>query len=115
MPQSAWPVGEVRAGQPPPPENTPLQSVATGRIKESRTLRVGLIAGPEATWDLAAARVAEHLRRQQNLEVYYAWDCVEFGIDDPADYDASYCLVGQSHQAGNASNGSSFTAGAADR
>ena len=58
--------------------------------EETGTLRVGLIAGPEATWDLAAARVAEHLRRDQDLEVYHAWDCVELGIDDPTDYD---CLV----------------------
>ncbi len=34
--------------------------------------------------------MAEHLRRQQDLEVYYAWDCLELGIDDPVDYD---CLV----------------------
>ena len=57
---------------------------------ESRTLRVGLIAGPEATWDLAAARVAEYLRQDQTLEVYHAWDCVDLGLEDPADYD---CLV----------------------
>ena len=53
-------------------------------------LRVGLIAGPEATWDLAAARVAEQLRGEQGLEVYYAWDCVDLGLDDPTDFD---CLV----------------------
>ena len=65
----------------PPPPASP---------SEVRTLRVGLIAGPEASWDLAAARVAEHLRRERDLEVYYAWDCVELGLDDPTDYD---CLV----------------------
>jgi hypothetical protein len=58
--------------------------------QETRTLRVGLIAGPEATWDLAAARLAEHLRRDQDLDVYHAWDFVELGIDDPAEYD---CIV----------------------
>ena len=73
--------------QPPLPATTSLQPASP---QETRTLRVGLIAGPEATWDLAAARVAEHLRRDQNLEVYHAWDCVELGIEDPTDYD---CLV----------------------
>ena len=58
--------------------------------KETRTLRVGLIAGSEATWDLAAARVAEHLRKDPSLEVSHAWDCFDLGIDDPTDYD---CLV----------------------
>jgi len=48
------------------------------------------MAGPEAIWDLAAARVAEYLRRDQSLEVHQAWDCVELGKDEPADYD---CLV----------------------
>ena len=66
------------------------RAAAAGIAEETRTLRVGLIAGPEATWDLAAARLAEHLRRDQDLEVYHAWDCVELGIDDPTDYD---CLV----------------------
>ena len=78
---------KVRASQPPPPATTPLQPASP---QETRTLRVGLIAGPEATWDLAAARVAEHLRKDRSLEVYHAWDCVELGIDDPTDYD---CLV----------------------
>ncbi len=67
---------------------TPPQSPASPQ--EIRTLRVGLIAGPEAMWDLAAARVAEHLRKDQGLEVYHAWDCVDLGIEDPTDYD---CLV----------------------
>ncbi len=58
--------------------------------KETRTLRVGLIAGPEATWDLAAARVAAHLRADPSLDVSHAWDCVDVGIEDPTDYD---CLV----------------------
>ena len=39
---------------------------------------------------MAAAQVAEHLRRDQSLETHYAWDCVDLGIDDPTDYD---CLV----------------------
>jgi hypothetical protein len=58
--------------------------------KEVAALRVGLVAGPEATWDLAAARIAEYLRKDQSLEVYHAWDFLELGIDDPTDYD---CLV----------------------
>ena len=66
------------------------RAAVAGIAAGNRTLRVGLIAGPEATWDLAAARVAEHLRKDQDLDVYHAWDCVELGIDDPADYD---CLV----------------------
>jgi len=80
------PTAQIGAGQPRP-ATTPLQPALP---QETRTLCVGLIAGPEATWDMAAARVAEHLRRDQNLEVYYAWDCVELGIEDPTDYD---CLV----------------------
>ncbi len=71
----------------PLPASTPPPAVPA---EETRTLRVGLIAGPEATWDLAAARVAEHLRTDHCLEVYHAWDCAEFGMDDPSDYD---CLV----------------------
>ena len=59
-------------------------------LNETRTLRVGLIAGPGATWDLAAARLAEHLRKDTGLEVCHAWDCVDLDIDDPTDYD---CLV----------------------
>ncbi len=78
---------KVGGSRPPQPATPSLQSASP---QETATLRVGLIAGPEATWDLAAARVVEHLRRDQDLEVYYAWDCVEFGIDDPTDYD---CLV----------------------
>jgi hypothetical protein len=78
---------KVGTGRPPWPETTPLPAALP---RETRTLRVGLIAGPEATWDLAAAQVAEHLRKDQSLEVYYAWDFVELGIDDPTDYD---CLV----------------------
>ncbi|MGO9111468.1 MAG: ThuA domain-containing protein [Thermoguttaceae bacterium] len=66
---------------PPPQPTSPMETSA---------LRVGLIAGPEVTWHLAAARVAEHLRRDQSLEVYHAWDCLELGIDDPTDYD---CIV----------------------
>src|SRR5208283_2463489 len=58
--------------------------------QETRVLRVGLIAGSETMWDLPAARVAEHLRMDQSLEVHYAWNCVELGIDDPTDYD---CIV----------------------
>jgi len=77
----------VDAIQSPAPIVAPLPPPVP---QAARTLRVGLIAGPEATWDSAAARVAEHLRKDQNLEVYYAWDFVEIGIDDPADYD---CLV----------------------
>jgi hypothetical protein len=77
---------KVRAGQSPP-AITPLQPASP---QQTRTLRVGLIAGPDATWDLAAARVVEHLRKDPSLEVYHAWDCVDLGIDDPADYD---CLV----------------------
>ena len=58
---------------------------------ESRTLRVGLIAGPEATWDLAVARVGSTFATSgQALEVYHAWDCVDLGVEDPTDYD---CLV----------------------
>ncbi|MGA2258779.1 MAG: ThuA domain-containing protein [Thermoguttaceae bacterium] len=75
------------ASQLPQPITTPPQSPSP---QETRTLRVGLIAGPEATWDLAAARVADYLRTDPNLDVYYAWDCVELGIDDPTDYD---CIV----------------------
>ena len=41
-------------------------------------------------WDLAAARLAEHLRKDPGLEVYHAWDCVDLGLEDPTDYD---CLV----------------------
>jgi hypothetical protein len=80
-------VANSRGRQPPRVAVIPPQPLSR---PEPRTLRVGLIAGPEATWDLAAARVAEHLRRDQSLEVFYAWDCVELGIDDPSDYD---CLV----------------------
>ncbi len=83
---------KVRAGQLPPPGTTPLPP-ASPQAKlpmERPTLRVGLIAGPEAAWDLAAARVAEHLRKDQNFDVYHAWDFVELGIDDPTHYD---CLV----------------------
>jgi len=58
--------------------------------RETRLLRVGLVAGPEATWDLAAARLAEHLCTDRCLEVHHAWDCVDLGIDDPTDYD---CIV----------------------
>src|SRR5580658_293056 len=72
---------------PPLPAITPPQPAAS---TDTRTLRVGLIAGPEATWDLAAARVAEHLRRDASVVVAHAWDWVEVGIDDPGDYD---CLV----------------------
>ena len=77
---------------PPRPVAIPLPpaSPQAELPRETRTLRVGLIAGPEATWDLAAARLAEHLRKDQGLEVYYAWDCLELGLDDPIDYD---CLV----------------------
>ena len=71
---------------PPLPVVTPRQPASM----DSRTLHVGLIAGPEATWDLAAARLAEDLRRDPNLDIAYAWEWVELGIDDPADYD---CLV----------------------
>ena len=78
---------KVRASQTPSAATSPLQPASP---QETRTLHVGVIAGPEATWDLAAARVAQHLRCQQGLEVYYAWDCVELGLDDPTDYD---CLV----------------------
>ena len=68
----------------------PLPTTAAPPPKETRTLQVGLIAGPEATWDLAAVQLAVHLRRDPDIEVYYAWDCVELGIEDAADYD---CLV----------------------
>ena len=74
--------GESPRQPAPLPVSTPPPSPASPP-KETRTLRVGLIAGPEATWDLAAARVAEHLRRDQGLEVYHAWDCVEFGHRRP--------------------------------
>jgi hypothetical protein len=77
----------VSASRPPQPLDLPPQPAPP---QETRTLRVGLIAGPEATWELAAARLAEYLRKDQDLEVYYAWDCLELGIDDPVDYD---CLV----------------------
>ncbi len=78
---------KVCAGRPPLPAVTPQPPAVP---QETRTLRVGLIAGPEATWDLAAARVGEHLRKDQSLEVYHAWDCVDLGLEDPTDYD---CLV----------------------
>jgi hypothetical protein len=77
----------LRSSLSPRPVSTLLQP---GPAEETRTLRVGLIAGPEAMWDLAAARLAEHLRSDQSLEVYHAWDCVEFGMDDPTGYD---CIV----------------------
>ncbi len=70
-----------------PPETIPLPSATS---PAARTLRVGLIAGLGATWDLAGAQVAEYLRQDQTLEVNRAWDCAEAGMDDPADYD---CLV----------------------
>ena len=70
---------KVGSGLPPP-----------AAPQELGTLRVGLIAGPEETWDLAAARVAEHLGSEPDLEVYHAWDCLDLGLDDPTDYD---CLV----------------------
>ena len=59
-------------------------------IEPRRALRVGLIAGFGATWELAAVGVAEHLRKTQDLEVHHAWDRVELGFDELADYD---CLV----------------------
>ena len=98
----SWPV------TPPLPPQAEL-------TEETRTLRVGLIAGPEATWDLAAARVAEHLRRDHSLEVYHAWDCLELGLDDPTDYDCLVLLGWPAASVANRSSGSNFTAAAADR
>jgi type 1 glutamine amidotransferase len=78
------------AAKPREAQSPPSAIMPPLPAEEVRTLRVGLIAGPEAAWDMAAARMAEHLRKDQRLDVFYAWDCVEFGIDDPHDYD---CLV----------------------
>jgi len=66
------------------------QSPRPATRQKTRLLRVGLIAGPEAMWHLAMARVAGHLRMGQCLEVHHAWDGVELGVDDPTDYD---CIV----------------------
>ncbi|MEI8372027.1 MAG: ThuA domain-containing protein [Planctomycetota bacterium] len=77
---------KVRGCGPSRPITTP-QPVPSA---ETRVLRVGLIAGPEATRDLAGAQVIEYLRKDQSLEIDHAWDGVELGRDDPADYD---CLV----------------------
>ena len=90
MPPSAWPLRRSAAPARPPLPAQPRQPPPPALPEETRTLHVGLVAGPEATWDLAAARVADHLRKDQSLEVHHAWDCVELGIDDPTDYD---CLV----------------------
>ena len=68
---------------PPPP-------LPTAEPRETRTLRIGLIAGAEAAWDLAAAQLIEHLRNDERLEVRLAWDGAESGIEDRLDYD---CLV----------------------
>lgn len=78
---------KVHSSQAAPPRTTPQQPT---RPQEVRTLRVGLIAGPETTWDLAAAQVAKHLGKDQSLEVGRAWDDVDLGLEDAADYD---CLV----------------------
>jgi hypothetical protein len=59
-------------------------------LRETRALRVGLIAGPETTWELAVARVAEYLRADENLHIHQAGGCVETGMDEPIDYD---CIV----------------------
>ena len=64
--------------QPPQPE------------RDARTLRVGLIAGQEAAWDLAADQLAGHLLRDDSLEVNRAWDCAHLGIEEDAEFD---CLV----------------------
>ena len=57
---------------------------------EARALRVGIIAGIEARWDWAATRLVEHLGSDPRMAVYFAWDCVNLGIDDSVEYD---CLV----------------------
>ena len=80
---------KINSARPPLPAITLRQTALPAK---TRTLRVGLIAGPEATWTLAAERVAEHLLRDQRLEVDRAWDCAEMGIDELADYDTLVLL-----------------------
>jgi hypothetical protein len=66
----------------PPPSQTPLP--------ETRTLRVGMVIGRDATWDVAAAHLAEHFDETPGLIVEHAWESAAAG-DDVADaYD---CLL----------------------
>ncbi len=75
--------GNTKLRAAPPPETA-------FPPREPRTLCVGLLAGTESAWEMAAEFVAAHLSNDDGLTVEHAWESSVAGDAAAVDYE---CLV----------------------